>query len=145
MQNHAAATIGVDHVGLTVADLDRSRRFFVECLGWQVVGEKPDYPAVFVSDGVTRVTLWQVATPGDHVAFDRRKNVGLHHLALKVADLAALSDLHARVSAWPEVVVEFAPELVGTGPRVHCMVREPGGVRIELVCTPADGVQRSFA
>lgn len=32
VQNHAAATIGVDHVGLTVADLDRSRRFFVECL-----------------------------------------------------------------------------------------------------------------
>lgn len=138
MHDQTAATIGVDHVGLSVSDLERSRRFFVECLGWRVVGERPDYPAVFVSDGATRLTLWQVAKPGEHVAFDRRSNVGLHHLALKVADLAALSELYARVSAWPGVVVEFAPELVGKGPRVHCMVCEPSGVRIELVCTPAD-------
>jgi catechol 2,3-dioxygenase-like lactoylglutathione lyase family enzyme len=137
VQNRNAATIGIDHVGLSVSDLERSRRFFVECLGWQVVGEKPEYPAVFVSDGVSRLTLWQVATPGEHVAFDRRNNVGLHHLALKVADLATLSELYARVAAWPDVVVEFAPELVGPGPRTHCMVREPSGVRIELVCTPA--------
>ncbi len=137
MQNPTAATIGVDHVGLTVGDLEASRRFFVECLGWQVVGENPAYPAVFVSDGVTRLTLWQVAAPGDQVAFDRRKNVGLHHLALRVADLTALRALHERVSAWPDVVVEFAPEPVGNGPRVHFMMREPGGVRIELVCTPA--------
>ena len=108
--------------------------FSCECLGWEVVGENAAYPAVFVSDGTTRLTLWQ-ADEG-HVAFDRRKNLGLHHLALKVVDLDALRDLHARVSAWPDVVVEFAPELVGKGPRVHCMVREPGGVRIELVCTP---------
>ncbi|WP_426690039.1 VOC family protein [Rhodanobacter ginsengiterrae] len=128
-------TLGVDHVGLTVSDIERSRRFFVECLGWKVVGENPAYPAVFVSDGMTRVTLWQA--DGDHVAFDRRRNVGLHHLALKIGNLDVLLELHARVSAWPDVVVEFAPEPVGKGPRVHCMVREPGGVRIELVCTPS--------
>lgn len=128
-------TLGVDHVGLTVSDIERSRRFFVECLGWTVVGGNPAYPAVFVSDGTTRLTLWQ-ADPG-HAAFDRRRNVGLHHLALKIADLDVLSDLHARVSAWPDAVVEFAPEPVGKGPRVHCMIREPGGARIELVCTPS--------
>lgn len=136
MQSQTAATIGVDHVGLSVSDLERSRRFFVECLGWQVVGENTAYPAVFVSDGVTRLTLWQVDARGDQGAFDRRKNVGLHHLALKIADLEGLKNLHARVSNWPDVVVEFAPELVGKGPRVHCIVREPSGVRIELVCTP---------
>lgn len=135
MANAIPSTLGVDHVGLTVSDLDRSRRFFVDCLGWQVVGENPAYPAVFVSDGTTRLTLWQA--DAEHVGFDRHRNVGLHHLALKVADLDALRDLHARVSQWPDVVVEFAPELVGKGPRVHCMVREPGGVRIELVCTPS--------
>jgi catechol 2,3-dioxygenase-like lactoylglutathione lyase family enzyme len=137
VRKHIAATAGIDHVGLTVSDLESSRRFFVECLGWQVVGENQTYPAVFVSDGVTRLTLWRVATPDQHVAFDRRNNIGLHHLALKIADLAALEALYARASAWPGVVVEFAPEPVGEGPRVHCMVREPGGVRIELVCTPA--------
>ena len=82
----APLTLGIDHVGLTVSDLDASRRFFCECLGWRTVGENPSYPAVFVSDGRTRVTLWRAADPRDFIAFDRRRNVGLHHLALKVAD-----------------------------------------------------------
>src|SRR5262245_35313183 len=85
-----ALTLGFDHVGLTVADLESSRLFFVDCLGWKVVGERPAYPAVYLSDGRSVLTLWRVENPADHVAFDRRKNVGLHHLALKVADRAAL-------------------------------------------------------
>jgi lactoylglutathione lyase len=136
MQHRKALTAGVDHVGLSVSDLERSRRFFVECLGWEVVGGKPEYPAVFVSDGSTRLTLWQVDTSGGYVSFDRRKNVGLHHIAFKVPDLAALQDIFLRVSTWPGVEVEFAPEPVQGGPRVHCMVREPGGARVEFVCNP---------
>jgi lactoylglutathione lyase len=137
MQNESALTLGVDHVGLTVSDLDNSRRFFCECLGWKQVGENPSYPAAFVSDGTTRLTLWQVDNASAPVAFDRRKNIGLHHLALKVADVERLGEVYAGVSAWPGVVVEFAPQTVGQGPRIHCMVREPGGTRIEFVCTPA--------
>jgi catechol 2,3-dioxygenase-like lactoylglutathione lyase family enzyme len=136
MQDQTALTIGVDHVGLTVRDLEQSRRFFCDCLGWSVVGENPAYPAVFVSDGHGRVTLWQVENPEDCVPFDRRRNVGLHHLALKVADFAGLEALFARVSGWPGVVVEFAPELVGKGPKIHCMIREPGGTRIEFDYLP---------
>ena len=53
-------TCGVDHVGLSVRDLVSTRKFFCDCLGWRIVGERPDYPAVFVSDGHDVVTLWQV-------------------------------------------------------------------------------------
>lgn len=135
MQERQARTMGVDHLGLTVGDLDASRRFFVECLGWQVVGEVPAYPAVFVSDGCVRLTLWQVDKSAGYAAFDRRRNVGLHHVALKVAGLTALESLHAHVSDWPGVAIEFAPQLVTPGgSRMHCMVREPGGVRLEFVC-----------
>ena len=59
----AALTAGVDHVGLAVEDLAKSRAFFTDCLGWQLVGERPDYPAAFVSEGHTRSTLWQLADP----------------------------------------------------------------------------------
>lgn len=138
METGNALTLGIDHVGLTVGDLESSRRFFCDCLGWKVIGEVPSYPAVFVSDGASRLTLWQVDQTGDRVSFDRRKNIGLHHLALKMPDLTGLHEAFTRASTWPGVVVEFAPEPVGKGPRVHCMLREPGGVRIELVCTPAD-------
>ena len=137
MSNLQPVTMGVDHVGLSVSDLESSTRFFVECLGWTVVGENPVYPAKFVSDGFVRLTLWQLDTSDGHVTFDRQKNAGLHHLALKVRDLDSLQALFARVSAWPGVKVEFAPEPAYQGPRVHCMVYEPSGLRLEIVYVPA--------
>src|SRR5258708_37024060 len=134
MQDSAPLTVGVDHVGLAVKDLGLARRFFCDCLGWRVVGENQSYPASFVSDGNGIVTLWQVEDPEKCVPFDRRRNIGLHHLALKVVDRKALDALHARVAAWPGTMIEFAPERSGKGPKVHFMVREPGGTRIELAC-----------
>ena len=136
MSENTPLTVGVDHVGLAVTNLDNTRRFFCECLGWKVVGENQAYPAAFVSDGNGIVTLWQVEDPQICVPFDRRRNVGLHHLALKVVDRNALEALHTRVAAWPGTVIEFAPERSGTGPKVHCMVREPGGTRLEFACVP---------
>lgn len=131
MQNTSALTIGIDHVGLAVSDIELSRRFFVECLGWKVVGESPQYPAVFVSDGASVLTLWQVDTVG-RVPFDRRKNIGLHHVALRVPSEAALNEVFAQVASWPGVEVEFAPEAVGSAGNRHCFVREPGGTRVEF-------------
>jgi catechol 2,3-dioxygenase-like lactoylglutathione lyase family enzyme len=140
MQDNSPLTIGVDHVGLAVKDLALSRSFFCECLGWKVLGENPNYPASFVSDGSAVVTLWQVEDRENCVPFDRRRNVGLHHLALKVAERSALEALHARVAAWPGTVIEFSPERSGKGPQIHVMVQEPGGTRIEFACvSPAAG------
>jgi hypothetical protein len=64
MAEHATpATCGVDHVGLSVRDLESIRCFFCTCLGWRVVGERPEYPAAFVLDGQQIVTLWRVEAP----------------------------------------------------------------------------------
>jgi catechol 2,3-dioxygenase-like lactoylglutathione lyase family enzyme len=124
-------TMGIDHVGLTVKDLETTRAFFVDCLGWKKVGEKPDYPAVFVSDGHVLLTLWQQKDDSG-AAFDRKSNIGLHHLAIRAADETAFNTIFERVSSWPGVKVEFAPELLGKGPKRHMMIYEPGGVRIEF-------------
>ena len=129
-------TCGVDHVGLSVRDLASTREFFCNCLGWRVVGERSDYPAAFVSDGHDVVTLWQVQSSGEAIQFDRRANVGLHHLALAVVDQIGLDTLYKRVSSWPGVVVEFGPEPSGAGPKIHFIVREPSGVRIEFAYDP---------
>ena len=130
------ATIGVDHVGLTGGDLDASCSFFRDCLGWQLVGGNESYPAKFVSDGHTMVTLWRAEEPGSCLAFDRHRNVGLHHLALRIASLDGLNALHRKVAAWPGVSVEFAPERSGAGPKTHFIVREPSGVRLEFAFDP---------
>ena len=54
----------------------------------------PDYPAVFLSDGTTLITLWQANDPATAVPFDRKNVIGLHHLALRVEGADALDALH---------------------------------------------------
>ena len=133
---HSPLTHGIDHVGLTVRDCAVSSNFFCECLGWKLVGENASYPAKFVSDGTIRLTLWQVQNPANCRAFDRKSTIGLHHLAFKATDLDNLRAVYARIAEWPGVVIEFAPELSGSGPKWHCMFLEPGGNRIEIAYDP---------
>jgi len=128
-----AITQGVHHVGLAVPDLDAAVTFFTDALGWRLVGRNDGYPSAFVSDGTVMVTLWRVADPDTATAFDRRANVGLHHLALAVADEAALHAAFARVRAHPGVTVEFAPGPIRTGiEQQHFICAMPGGLRLEF-------------
>ncbi len=126
-----ALTLGIHHLGLTVRDVFATRTFFVDVLGYTQVGERPDYPAVFVSDGTVMLTLWQVQDPA--TKFDRRHHVGLHHVALRVSAAGALAELHQRLAAHPEVSIEFAPEPLGTSNLKHMMCLIPGGIRVEFI------------
>lgn len=126
-------TQGAHHVGLSVPDLEAATEFFVNALRFREVGGKPDYPSVFVSDGTTLLTLWQVADPQTATPFDRRANVGLHHLALKVADMESLVALHAKLSETDGVAMEFAPEPITAGATTHHFIcAMPGGIRLEF-------------
>jgi catechol 2,3-dioxygenase-like lactoylglutathione lyase family enzyme len=127
------STLGIHHVGLAVPDLDTAQAFFVDALGWRVIGHVPSYPAVFVSNGHAMLTLWRVATPGHAVPFDRKSNVGLHHLAIAVADHAALATVHEKVRRHPDVEIEFAPGPMRVGASTHHFIcTMPGGIRIEF-------------
>ena len=126
-------TQGAHHIGLAVRDPDEASEFFCDVLGFEQVGEVPDYPAVFVSDGSTMLTLWRVTDPDTANAFDRRTNIGLHHLALRVANEAALSDVFERVRTHPRATIEFPPEPIRAGSPVrHFICAMPGGIRIEF-------------
>ncbi|MEO0408376.1 MAG: VOC family protein [Cyanobacteria bacterium P01_A01_bin.135] len=127
-----AATQGAHHLGLTVPDIAATRDFFVNTLAFKQVGEVPDYPAVFISDGAIMLTLWQATDPASAVQFNRKNNIGLHHFALKVDGLDTLRSLHETLKTTPGVDIEFAPEPIGGGPSQHMMLTIPGGVRMEL-------------
>ena len=133
-----ALTHGVHHVGLAVRDLDEATGFFCGTLGFKEVARNDAYPAVFVSDGVVTLTIWRVTDPGNAVPFNRKTNIGLHHLALAVADEAALATVYQRVSKHPGVMLEFTPEPVRPGSTTHhfiCAI--PGGLRIEFATRPS--------
>ena len=129
-------TRGAHHIGLTVPNLEQTRNFFLETLGYEQLGEVPDYPAVFLSDGSTMITLWQATDPSAAVPFDRKNVIGLHHLALNV-DTDSLDGLYATLQDTQDVDIEFAPEPLGDMPVRHMMCNIPGGIRVEFIAPNA--------
>jgi catechol 2,3-dioxygenase-like lactoylglutathione lyase family enzyme len=127
-------TMGIHHLGLAVSDLRATAKFFTDGLGWSVAREVLEYPAIFVTNGNAFVTLWQTEDAAS--AFDRRRNVGLHHVALRIPSEEALDAVFAKASAHPGVRVEFAPEFLRGGPAKHCMLYEPSGIRVEFIWAP---------
>ena len=132
-----AVTQGAHHIGLTVPDLAKTRAFFLDTLGFSQVGEVPDYPAVFLTDGTTMITLWQAENPAAAVSFDRKNAIGLHHFALKVENSDVLEPLHHKLSTTDGVETEFAPESLGGGATQHMMCTIPGGIRMEFIAPAA--------
>lgn len=125
-------TKGVAHIGLSVKNLDETIAFFTEVLGWDKLSYDDTYPRAAVSDGCLYLTLWQVDHSKPVTEFDRRQNIGLHHLAIAVPSEDALNELAAKVKNHPNCKIEFMPEFLRDGPNKHMMFCEPGGIRLEL-------------
>ena len=128
-----AKTQGAHHIGLTVPDIQSTRNFFIDALGFEQVGEKPAYPAVFVSDGTLMITLWQAENPDSATPFDRRANIGLHHMCLRTGSVENLHALSKSLTERNDVAIEFAPEDMGTSGLQHMMCRIPGNIRVEFI------------
>ena len=102
--NHMAGQIdlgAIHHIRLTVTDIERSRKFYTELLGFQVAVEAPashdpksdpSYPVlwggVVMAKGSYLLGLRPVAAKGDRFDEDR---VGLDHLSFNVESRAALN------------------------------------------------------
>ncbi len=129
----------VNHVGLCVQDLDRSRRFYTEVLGFVVARELkvPDAPtsdllavepplnvtAVYLERGPFVLELLHFDRPGNPAAAGRVFNEpGLTHLSLSVDDVEATLAL----------AVACGGEVVTTIPGA-ATVRDPDGQLLELL------------
>ncbi|RSM84686.1 glyoxalase/bleomycin resistance/dioxygenase family protein [Kibdelosporangium aridum] len=108
----------VDHIGLTVPDLEQAREFFVDVLGceymytlgpyqddgtWMSEHLNVDDRAVmrklhfFRLGGQAIFEIFEYEAPGQDTEPPRNSDVGGHHIALYVEDLdAAVADLHRR-------------------------------------------------
>jgi catechol 2,3-dioxygenase-like lactoylglutathione lyase family enzyme len=135
------ATTGLHHVRITVTNLERSRAFYTDVLGFQVVAESsgsPDDPAVradpdqlyggvvFMANG-TLFGLRPVAKVDD--LFDSER-VGLDHISFGVASRAELEQAAKRMeehniehgavrdlTAWGIAILSFS---------------DPDGIHLEL-------------
>jgi methylmalonyl-CoA epimerase len=92
----------LDHVGIAVTDLEASLSFFRDALGLRVEPAE-DVPsqrvrAQFVSAGPSSLELLQATMPDSPIAkFLEKRGPGLHHITLRVDDIAAaLEELRQR-------------------------------------------------
>ena len=140
------------HLGICVSDLDRSRAFYIDQLGYHEVahldveGEEParllmleelELRAVYLERDGMRIELLYYARPG-HVATSRPRpmnRLGLTHLSLRVDDLEAT--LASMRSAGVEILEQthIANPEYGTA---VVMVCDPDGTLVELVQAPGD-------
>ena len=130
MPSHVT-TGAAHHLGLTVTDPARSRQFYTELLGFNVLMELPN--GVLIENGALLLGLRTApdadrATAGEQ--FDPN-HVGLDHLALAVASRA---DLEAAARLFDEHGVSHG-EIVDLGPdfRLYVlMLEDPDKIQIEL-------------
>jgi catechol 2,3-dioxygenase len=119
------------HIVLYVRDLERSRRFYRDVLGWrEVAGDVPlGFPAAAFSSGRTHHELLLIEVGEQAAPVPAGRRVGLYHFGLKVGD----SDDDLR---------EAYRRVVGAGVRVagasdhtvtHSLyIADPDGNEIEL-------------
>lgn len=85
----------VGHVLLRVADFERSKAFYTDVLGFQVVEEDPKLREAFLSlgDDFHNLDVMQHPNPSA-VQHPRREQVGLVHIAFQVESYAALREAY---------------------------------------------------
>ncbi len=89
---------GIGHVLLRVADEERSKRFYRDVLGFQVAEQDPEHGGVFMTlgDGFHALDITQHSAPGA-AEQPHRGQIGLVHVAFKVASYGALRDAYSHL------------------------------------------------
>ena len=137
------------HYSHCVSDIARSRRFYTEVLGFEVVAEfdfddantarvmgVPDarFKGIFMKRDGMRIEIIGFTNPAPERTVRKRHSneIGHSHLSFYVTDLdATLADLRAQ-----GVTVEDQTRAVLMNGIECCVVRDPDGFPIEIVQTP---------
>jgi methylmalonyl-CoA/ethylmalonyl-CoA epimerase len=134
--------MNIDHLGVAVKSLAAARSLY-EDLGLKVLGEETveaeQVRLAMVPLGDSRIELLQATSPDSPIArFIAKRGEGLHHVALRVNNLAAaverLKQKGARL---------ISDEIkVGAGGHLYVFVHpsSAGGVLLELCEDPPQGV-----
>ena len=132
----------IDHLGVAVKSLAAARKFY-EDLGLAVVGEETvegeQVRLAMVPVGESRIELLEATSPESAIArFIARRGEGLHHIALRVNDLAATVERLKQKGT--RLISEDIK--VGAGGHLYVFVHpsSTGGVLLELCEDPPQGV-----
>ena len=132
----------IDHLGVAVKSLAAARKFY-EDLGLPVVGEETveseQVHVAMVPVGESRIELLEATSQDSPVGrFVARRGEGLHHVALRVADLAATVEQLKKNGT--RLITDDIK--IGAGGHLYVFVHpsSTGGVLLELCEDPPQGV-----
>ncbi|MFC3739801.1 methylmalonyl-CoA epimerase [Paractinoplanes deccanensis] len=138
-ENVTPGLLGIDHVGIAVADLDAAIAFYADAFGMRCVHQETNEEQgvreamLAVGDGTgPRLQLLAPARPDSAIAkFLDRSGPGLQQLAYTVADVEAAADaLRARGMR----LLYDTPRRGTAGSRINFVhPKDAGGVLVELV------------
>jgi catechol 2,3-dioxygenase-like lactoylglutathione lyase family enzyme len=142
----------IAHVGICVSDLERSRRFYRDGLGFKEVArlqtssgptrqllqmKDVDLRALFLERDGLRIELLHYPRPGTTAGERPRpmNQLGITHIALRVDDVdATIAALERAGASWLQGTTIDNPEFQARA----SMVVDPDGTRIELIQAPID-------
>ncbi|MEO8032066.1 MAG: VOC family protein [Gemmatimonadota bacterium] len=138
MTQVAATAFTTGHIGLNVADLTRSVRFYQEVFGFQLQGrsEDPDKPYAFLGQGDTLVlTLWQQSAGRFPV-----NQPGLHHLSFQVAGIDDVKAAEGRIRKLGARIYHdgIVPHREGAASG-GLWFEDPDGIRLEIFAPDGAG------
>jgi catechol 2,3-dioxygenase len=120
----------IGHVVIKVRELERSRKFYTEVLGMDVMMELPMIPAVFLANNRRdhhEIALFQVGADAEG---QRARQIGLSHIAFRLRNE---DDLRAAYKEFKEkgVPISFT---VDHGVTKSIYFRDPDGHELEVYC-----------
>ncbi len=131
----APAVCGIDHLAIAVPSIDSALAFYRDQLGLEIslreTVEKEKVHVAMLPVGDTRLELLEPSDPTSTVArFLEKRGPGLHHVALRVANLSAM----ARTLETSGIRL-LAPPQMGAGGHLYVFLHpgDTGGVLWELI------------
>ncbi len=121
----------LEHVNLTVSDLDAAAKFYCELLDLQVRWRRepgaPETPAIHIGDDRSYLALF-LADPAkaEHLPEPEYSRVGFNHVGFVIEDLDAKVAWLAERGIEAEIMDEYEP-----GRRAYFI--DPDGFEVELV------------
>jgi glyoxylase I family protein len=127
-------TSGLDHINLTVSNIERSRQFYGDLLGFEIQTTPADYPDSFAAGSCSffvggieiALVTHEDASPDDR--FDERR-IGLDHLSFKAPDEQALHDLAEKLK---QAGIETkGVEVYAPNGKKYVSFRDPDNIQLE--------------
>ena len=120
----------IDHVAIICSDYQKSRQFYTEILGLQVINEinraeRQSFALELSVNGLYQIELFSFPNPPERLSSPEA--CGLRHLAFQVDDLdSAIEDLKSKNIAVEDIRINTI-----SGKRL-AFFRDPDGLPIEL-------------